>query len=85
MVKKQRGGGMHSEYCPLCLLSYEPLPDQTRIGTATKPMPFNAHTLTTWCAKSRATRHLFCEFSQHYEPKPPKTHSKHIASHSLQI
>jgi hypothetical protein len=27
MVRKQRGGGMHSEYCPLCLLSYEPLPD----------------------------------------------------------
>jgi hypothetical protein len=27
MVKKQHGGGMHSEYCPLCLLSYEPLPD----------------------------------------------------------
>ena len=23
----QHGGGMHSEYCPLCLLSYEPLPD----------------------------------------------------------
>jgi hypothetical protein len=22
-----KGGGMHSEYCPLCLLSYEPLPD----------------------------------------------------------
>ena len=27
MVRKQHGGGMHSEYCPLCLLSYEPLPD----------------------------------------------------------
>jgi len=27
MARKQRGGGMHSEYCPLCLLSYEPLPD----------------------------------------------------------
>ena len=27
MVRKHRGGGMHSEYCPLCLLSYEPLPD----------------------------------------------------------
>ncbi len=27
MVRKQYGGGMHSEYCPLCLLSYEPLPD----------------------------------------------------------
>ena len=27
MVRPQRGGGMHSEYCPLCLLSYEPLPD----------------------------------------------------------
>ena len=27
MVRKLRGGGMHSEYCPLCLLSYEPLPD----------------------------------------------------------
>ena len=23
----QRGGGMHSEYCPLCLLSYEELPE----------------------------------------------------------
>jgi hypothetical protein len=23
----QSGGGMHSEYCPLCELSYEPLPD----------------------------------------------------------
>jgi hypothetical protein len=23
----QRGGGMHSEYCPLCELSYEPLPE----------------------------------------------------------
>jgi hypothetical protein len=27
MVRKRHGGGMHSEYCPLCLLSYEPLPD----------------------------------------------------------
>ena len=27
MVRKQCGGGMYSEYCPLCLLSYEPLPD----------------------------------------------------------
>ena len=27
MARKQHGGGMHSEYCPLCLLSYEPLPD----------------------------------------------------------
>lgn len=27
MKKKQRGGGMHSEYCPLCLLSYEELPE----------------------------------------------------------
>jgi hypothetical protein len=26
-MKKQRGGGMHSEYCPLCLLSYEDLPE----------------------------------------------------------
>ena len=26
-IRKQTGGGMHSEYCPLCLLSYEPLPD----------------------------------------------------------
>ena len=26
--KKQRGGGMHSEYCPLCLLSYEDLPEE---------------------------------------------------------
>jgi hypothetical protein len=25
--KMQRGGGMHSEYCPLCLLSYEELPE----------------------------------------------------------
>ena len=25
--KSQSGGGMHSEYCPLCLLSYEPLPE----------------------------------------------------------
>ena len=25
--RKQTGGGMHSEYCPLCLLSYEPLPE----------------------------------------------------------
>ena len=25
--KVQRGGGMHSEYCPLCLLSYEELPE----------------------------------------------------------
>ena len=54
---------------------------QTRIGTTTKPMPFNAHTLTTCCAKSRVTRHLFYEFSQHYEPNPPKMHSKHIALH----
>jgi hypothetical protein len=27
MKKTQRGGGMHSEYCPLCLLSYEELPE----------------------------------------------------------
>ena len=27
MTRKKCGGGMHSEYCPLCLLSYEPLPD----------------------------------------------------------
>ena len=27
MVRKRHGGGMHSEYCPLCLLSYEPLTD----------------------------------------------------------
>jgi hypothetical protein len=27
MKNKQRGGGMHSEYCPLCLLSYEELPE----------------------------------------------------------
>ena len=27
MTKNQRGGGMHSEYCPLCLLSYEELPE----------------------------------------------------------
>jgi hypothetical protein len=27
MVRKQCGGGMHSEYCPLCLLSYEELPE----------------------------------------------------------
>lgn len=27
MKDKQRGGGMHSEYCPLCLLSYEELPE----------------------------------------------------------
>jgi hypothetical protein len=27
MVKKQRGGGMHSEYCPLCELPYEELPE----------------------------------------------------------
>ena len=27
MTNKQRGGGMHSEYCPLCLLSYEELPE----------------------------------------------------------
>ena len=27
MVRKQCGGGMYSEYCPLCELSYEPLPD----------------------------------------------------------
>ena len=26
--KVQRGGGMHSEYCPLCLLSYEELPEE---------------------------------------------------------
>ena len=25
--RKQTGGGMHSEYCPLCLLSYDPLPE----------------------------------------------------------
>lgn len=31
---------------------------KTRIGTTTKPMPFNAHTRTTCCAKSQATRHL---------------------------
>lgn len=27
LKRKMKGGGMHSEYCPLCLLSYEPLPD----------------------------------------------------------
>ena len=27
MVRKHHGGGMYSEYCPLCELSYEPLPD----------------------------------------------------------
>ena len=27
MKNKQCGGGMYSEYCPLCELSYEPLPD----------------------------------------------------------
>jgi len=27
MIKKQYGGGMHSEFCPLCLLSYEDLPE----------------------------------------------------------
>ena len=26
-IKSQSGGGMHSEYCPLCLLSYEELPE----------------------------------------------------------
>lgn len=27
MSRKRHGGGMHSEYCPLCLLSYEELPE----------------------------------------------------------
>jgi hypothetical protein len=27
MARKRHGGGMYSEYCPLCELSYEPLPD----------------------------------------------------------
>lgn len=27
MTRKKCGGGMYSEYCPLCLLSYEPSPD----------------------------------------------------------
>jgi hypothetical protein len=27
MIKKLSGGGMHSEYCPLCLLPYEDLPE----------------------------------------------------------
>ena len=26
-MRQKRGGGMHSEYCPLCLLSYEELPE----------------------------------------------------------
>jgi len=58
---------------------------KTRIGTTTKPMPFNAHTLTTCCAKSRATRHLCCEFSQPYEPKTPKRYNMYAPSQTCCI